>query len=126
MADRLAALGLKPPAKSGESLQQRQDREAKERQDRVRLAEEEDAKRENERQRRLAEEQPSAPDLSKSSKKPPPTPPVRKSRADSATQRGESKRKDEDPTRLKAEQEGMEKAIKDQQQVQASETKAIE
>ena len=126
MSERLAALGLKPPVKSGESSQQRQEREAKERQDRVRLAEEEDAKRENERQRRLADERPSVPEVNKPSKKPPPTPPVRKSRADSATHRGDSKRKDEDSTKIKAEQEGMEKAIKDQQQVQASETRAIE
>ena len=126
MAERLAALGLKPSVKPGETAQQRQEREAKEREDRVRLAEEEDAKRENERQRRLADEQPAAPEVSKPSKKPPPAPPVRKSRADSAAHRGEMKRKEEDATNIKAEQEGMEKAIKDQQQAQASETKVIE
>ena len=71
MAERLAALGLKPPLKSGESTHQRQERETKEREDRLRQAEQEDAKRENERQQRLADEQPSAPDISKSSKKPP-------------------------------------------------------
>ena len=126
MAERLAALGLKPSVKPGETAQQRQQREAKEREDRVRLAEEEDTKRENERQRRLADEQPSAPESSKPSKKPPPAPPIRKSRADSAAQRGESKRKEEDATKVKAEHEGMEKAIKDQQEAQASETRAIE
>ncbi len=124
MAERLAALGLKPPVKSGESAQQRQERETKERRDRVRQAEEEDAKRENERQRRLADEQPTAPDVSKSAKKPPP-PPVRKSRADSAAQR-ESKRSEEEAINARAEQEGKERAIKDQQQIQANETRAME
>lgn len=126
MAERLAALGLRPPTKSGESAQQRQEREAKERQDRVRQAEAEDAKREEERQRRLADEQPSAPEISKSSKKPPP-PPTRNRRADSAAQREEVKRQqDEDALRSKAEQQGKEQAIKNQQRVQQSETEGIE
>lgn len=115
MAERLAALGLKPPTKSGESAQQRQEREVKERQDRVRQAEEEDAKREAERQRRLADEHPSAPDISKPAKIPPPAP-VRKIRADSAAQRA----------KVEAEQQGMEKAIKDQQKVQETETRGME
>lgn len=126
MAERLAALGLKPATKSGESAQQRQERETKERQDRVRQAEAEDAKREEERQRRLADEQPSAPDVSKSAKKPPP-PPVRKGRADSTAQRAEAKRRDdEDTMRVQAEQEGKEQAIRDQQRVQESQTRGIE
>ncbi|KAK4692040.1 actin cytoskeleton-regulatory complex protein PAN1, partial [Lecanoromycetidae sp. Uapishka_2] len=126
MAERLAALGLKPPTKAGESAQQRQERETKERQDRVSQAEAEDAKREEERQRRLAEEQNSPPEVSKSAKKPPP-PPVRKGRADSAAQHAEAKRKtDEDALRAQAEQEGKEQAIKDQQRVQESQTKGIE
>lgn len=122
MAERLAALGLKPPTKSGESVQQRQEREARERQDRVQQAEAEDAKREEERQRRLAEEQPTVPEISKSTKKPPP-PPVRKTRADSAAQRAEAKRKEEE---AEAEQRGKEKAIRDQQRVQESQTKGME
>ena len=126
MAERLAALGLKPPAKSGESTQQRQEREAKERQDRVRQAEAEDAQREDERQRRLADEQPSAPDVSKSAKKPPP-PPVRKSRADSTAQRAEAKRKaEEEALKAEAEQRGKEEAIQKQQQIQESETRGLE
>lgn len=126
MAERLAALGLKPPTKSSESTQQRQEREAKERQDRVCQAEAEDAKREEERQRRLADEQPSAPEISKSSKKPPP-PPTRNRRADSAAQREEVKRQqDNDALRAEAEQQGKEQAIKDQQRIQQSETKGME
>lgn len=126
MAERLAALGLKPPVKSGESSQQRQQRETKEREDRLRQAEEEDTRRENERQRRLADERPSAPEVSRSAKKPPPTPPVRKNRADSAAQRAESRRKEENAAKARAEHEGMEKVIKDQQQAQVSETRALE
>ena len=126
MAERLAALGLKPPTKSGESAQQRQERESKERQDRVRQAEAEDAKREAERQRRLADEQPSAPEISKSSKKPQP-PPTRNRRADSAAQREEVKRQqDDDALRAEAEQQGKEQAIKNHQRVQQSETRSME
>lgn len=80
MAERLAALGIKAPSKPGESTQQRLAREKKERADKLRQAEEEDAKRENERQARIAEEQgkPAAPPVvAKEAKKPPP-PPARK------------------------------------------------
>lgn len=126
MAERLAALGLKPSAKSGESTQQRQEREATERRDRLRQAEAEDAKREEERQRRLADEQLTAPEVGKSSKKPPP-PPVRKSRADSAAQRAEAKRRDEEKAlEAEAEQKGKEEAIQNQQRVQESETRGME
>ncbi|KAL6716267.1 actin organization and endocytosis protein [Lecanora helva] len=126
MAERLAALGLKPPTKAGESSQQRQEREARERQDRVRQSEAEDARREEERQRRIADEQPSAPDVGKSAKKPPP-PPVRKSRADSAAQRAEAKQKSEaDALKAEAEQRGKEEAIQKQQRVQESETRGME
>ncbi|KAI4136846.1 MAG: hypothetical protein L6R39_007587, partial [Caloplaca ligustica] len=127
MAERLAALGLKPPSKSGESTRERQEREARERQDRVRQAEVEDAKREEERQQRLAEEQPTPPVDSKSTAKKPPPPPVRKGRADSGAQRAEAKKKsDEDAIRARAEQEGKEQAIRDQQQAQEAETQAME
>lgn len=126
MAERLAALGLKPPSKTGESTQQRQEREAREREDRVRQAEAEDAKRDEERQRRLADEQPSPPTSKAAAKKPPP-PPSRKSRADSATQRADAQRKvDEEALKARAEQEGKEQAIRNQQQAQEAETKAME
>ena len=125
MAERLAALGLKPPVKSGENSQQRQDREAQERSDRLRQAEEEDAKREVDRQRRLQDEIPSAPspEINKVGKKPPP-PPVRRSRTDSIANR--EKRTEEERLRADAEREGAEKAIKDQQETQKNETQAIE
>lgn len=116
MAERLAALGLKP-TKSGETAQQRQDR--------IRQAEEEDARRDAERQRRLADEQPTAPEISKPAKKPPP-PPVRKVRADSAAQRAEAKRAEEERLQAEARREGEEKVIKDQQRIQESQTKELE
>ena len=128
MAERLAALGLRAPSKPSETTQQRQEREVQERQDRVRQAEAEDAKREQERQRRIADEQPAPPAAeSKPSKKTPPTPPVRKGRADSASQRSDGKKKsEEEATRAQAEHEGKEQAIRDQQQAQEVETRAME
>lgn len=83
MAERLAALGIKAPSK-GETVQQRLEREKKEREDKLRQAEEEDAKRENERQARIAEEQgkPAAPPPAKESKRPPPPPASRKSKVE--------------------------------------------
>ena len=125
MAERLAALGLKPPTKASETQQQRQPREQDESSSRLRKAEEEDAKRETDRRRRLADEQVTAPEPTKPIKKPPPAPPVRKSRADSASVRADMKRNAMAPSIAQAEHEGMEKAIKDQQEAQASETRAI-
>ncbi|MCJ1464066.1 actin organization and endocytosis protein [Pseudocyphellaria aurata] len=127
MAERLAALGLKPPIKPGESTQQRQEREARERQERVRQAEAEDDKREEERQRRLADEQPTPPTAVNTPVKKPPPPPSRKNRADSASQRAEAKRKaDEAAALLEAEQKAKEQAIRDQQQAQEAQVKGIE
>ena len=123
MAERLAALGLKPPTKSGETKAQA---ESKAREEKLRQAEAEDAKREEERQKRLAEENP-VPDISKptaAAKKPPP-PPSRKGRSDSAAGiKTESRRDVEEEKRL--EQEGKQKAIMEQQQVQQDQTKALE
>ncbi len=127
MAERLAALGLKPPSKSGESTQQKQERETRERQDRVRQAEAEDAKREQERQQRLAEEQPTPPVDTKSTPKKPPPPPTRKGRADSGTQRAEAKqRSEEEAMRARAEQEGKEQAIREQQHAQEAATQQMQ
>lgn len=96
MAERLAALGLKPPTILGESSQRRQEREVRERQERrerALQAEADDDKREQERQLRLAAERPTpSPGGSTITKKPPP-PPSRKGRSDSSGQRIEAKRK---------------------------------
>jgi hypothetical protein len=124
MAERLAALGIKAPAKAGETPQQRADREKKEREEKLRQAEEEDARREEERQRRLEDESTAPPVPSKSSgKKPAPPPPAsRKNKNDVAqhdvTQaEAESKRADN----------GMaERALREQQEAQGAETRRME
>ncbi|MCJ1309926.1 actin organization and endocytosis protein [Agyrium rufum] len=128
MAERLAALGLKPPTKPGETAAQRAAREAKEREEKLRQAEAEDARREQERQARLAEEQPTAPSIGKSSaKKTPPTPPTRKGRADSGSSRSDSRKDAEDEDlRKRLEQEGKENAIKEQQRVQQEQTERMQ
>ncbi|RDW64776.1 hypothetical protein BP6252_10427 [Coleophoma cylindrospora] len=99
MAERLAALGIKAPTKPGETTQQRLDREKEERATKLRQAEEEDAKREAERQARLAEEQGIPPPAAAGAKKPPP-PPTRKAAKSDAGER-EAARKAEEERVLK-------------------------
>ena len=101
MAERLAELGIKPSTKPGESSQQREQREAHERQERVRQAEAEDQKRDEERRRRLADEQPTPPSATLAAKIPPP-PPSRKTKTDNSTVRAEVTRK-ADEAAIKAE-----------------------
>lgn len=120
IAERMAAAGLKPNNNTGETLLQRQEREKKEREERLKRAEEEDARREQERQRRLAEEQGST-ELVKSTgvkstgKKPPPAPPSRRGRTDSAGQ-AEAKRAAEEVA--KVEQAAREQTMREEQQAQ--------
>ena len=82
MAERLAALGIKAPSKPGESAAQRAERERAEREAKLKQAEEEDARRDAERQARLAEEHggppPSSSKPPSSEAKKPPPPPSRK------------------------------------------------
>ena len=122
MAERLAALGLKAPAKAGESPQQRQEREAKEREDRLRQAEEEDARREQERQRRLAAEQVTPPTAAKPAAKRPPPPPSRKGKVDVAQQ----EQKQAEAEAKRAEQQIAEQAIKEQQEAMEAATRNLE
>jgi hypothetical protein len=92
MAERLAALGIKAPAKSGETAAQRAERERSERAAKLKQVEEDDARREAERQARLAGEQgvpPPAPasETPKAAARAPPPPPTRKgAKADGAEQ----------------------------------------
>ncbi|KAH6673005.1 actin cytoskeleton-regulatory complex protein pan1 [Halenospora varia] len=93
MAERLAALGIRAPGKSGESTQQRLEREKNERATKLKQAEEEDARREAERQARINEEQgipapatPAAPDT-RGNRKPPPPPVSRKAAKSDASER---------------------------------------
>jgi actin cytoskeleton-regulatory complex protein PAN1 len=97
MAERLAALGIKAPSKPGETVQQRVEREKKERADKLRQAEEEDAKREAKRQARIAEERgvsPPGPTTKATGKKPPP-PPSRKAAKSDASERDVVRKVDE-------------------------------
>jgi hypothetical protein len=101
MAERLAALGIKP-SKPGETAQQRAERQRKEEEERLRKAEEEDAQREQERQRKLDDEQ-ITPPVGKPAKKPPP-PPSRKTTS-TMPQAAETKPAEQ---QLRAEQEAQE------------------
>ncbi|KAL0473754.1 hypothetical protein QR685DRAFT_184621 [Neurospora intermedia] len=103
MAERLAALGLKAPGKPGETAAQRAERERAERAEKRRQAEEEDARREAERQAKLAEEEggPAPVASPKADSRPPPPPPSRKAgKADD--------RRDEEAAAKKAEEERLE------------------
>jgi hypothetical protein len=117
MAERLAALGLKAPAKGGESASQRAERERKERDDRVRQAEEEDARREKERQARLQGESIAPPSPAGGKAKPAPPAPRKNKHEDHSQADAEAKR---------AEHEIKEQAIKEQQAAMAHETQDLE
>ncbi|KAK4542066.1 hypothetical protein LTR36_007097 [Oleoguttula mirabilis] len=83
MAERLAALGLKAPSRSGgETAAQRGERERKEREEKLQQAEAEDARREQERQVRLQGESVAPPSPGAGKAKPPPPAP-RKGRSES-------------------------------------------
>lgn len=102
MAERLAALGLRPPVKGGETPQQRQERERKEMEEKRRQAEVEDARREEERQKRLNDESIAPPVAAKAAgKKPPPPPASRKNKADGGHH--DSRQADADARRIESE-----------------------
>lgn len=107
MAERLAALGIKAPSKPGETAAQRMERERAERATKLRQAEEEDARREAERQARIAEEQGVPPPVTK---KPPP-PPTRKG----AKNEDAAKKAQEEEAARKAEEERLAKEQAEQQ-----------
>lgn len=94
MAERLAALGIKAPTKAGETVAQKAERERKERADKLRAAEEEDAKREAERQARIADEQGVPPIASSDtgSKRPPPPPTRKAAKSDASERKAEEER----------------------------------
>ena len=129
MLERLAALNLKPPPKSGAPLPS--DNHGKEQEDRdlkIKQAEERDAKRDQERQRRLADESPAPPPPVKAAvgKKPPP-PPSRGSRLSSVGQQSEAHRKeDSEPTKREEARKDRERAIKEQQEAQEERRKQLE
>ena len=128
MAERLAALGIKPAGKIGETAQQRAERDRKEREDRLKQAEEEDARREQERQAKIQGESvapPSpaaAPSPAGASKPKPPPPAPRKNRSESLT----SEQSQADAEKKRAETQIREQALKEQQESMAKETKEME
>ncbi|GJN68793.1 actin organization and endocytosis protein [Purpureocillium lilacinum] len=124
MAERLAALGIKAPSKSGESAAQRAERERAERAAKLRQAEEEDSRREAERQARLAEEQgipPPAPatEASQGSAKRPPPPPTRKG----AKAETDNAKKAEDEQAIRAAEEAR---LAEEHEKQQRETQVME
>lgn len=124
--DRMAAAGIKPPSEvGGETLQQRQEREKNDRAERLRRAEAEDAKREQERQRRLAGEGVSSPPSApKPTGKKPPPPPSRKGRQDS-TEFPSDRKAAEAAAKAKAEEVAAQE-IKAEQRTQEATRKQIE
>jgi len=125
MAERLAALGLKAPAKSGgasETASQRAERERKEREDRLKQAEEEDKRREQERQARLQGETVSPPSPTGGKKPPPPAPAPRNRRSESVT----SDQAQTNQEAKRASQQIREQSLKEQQEALAGETKEME
>ena len=106
MAERLAALGIKAPTKPGETAAQRMEREKAEKAAKLRQAEEEDARREAERQAKLAEEQgipaTAAAEPPKVEARKPPPPPSRKAA------KTDDRRAEEELAAKKAEEERLE------------------
>ncbi|KAI0802546.1 hypothetical protein GGR55DRAFT_665280 [Xylaria sp. FL0064] len=120
MAERLAALGIKAPSKPGETAAQRIERERAERAAKLRQAEEEDARREAERQARIAEEQGVPPPVAKPEAKKPPPPPARKgAKNDDVAKKAEeeeaARKTMEEAAARKAEEERLAKEHEEQQ-----------
>lgn len=127
MAERLAALGLKAPGKGGETTAQRAERDRADRAAKLKQAEEEDARRDAERQARLADEQgvpppvptPEAPGVDGRA---PPPPPSRK--VGQLGDPGEaSRRKTEEEQAAKAAEEAR---LSKKREEQHRETRAME
>lgn len=118
MAERLAALGIKAPSKPGETAAQRIERERGERAAKLRQAEADDARRETERQARLAEEQgvpppAPAPEPSKAEAKKPPPPPTRHRGKNDAADA--ARKAEEDQAAKQAEEERLSREREQQQ-----------
>jgi len=107
MAERLAALGIKAPAKSGETAAQRAEREKTERAAKLKQAEEEDARRESERQARLADEQ-GVPAPAEEATKPAPPPSRQSGKAEATDDAGNKAAED----KLAQEQEQLQRETK--------------
>ncbi|KAF5658803.1 actin cytoskeleton-regulatory complex pan1, partial [Fusarium heterosporum] len=134
MAERLAALGIKAPTKSGETAAQRMERERAERAAKLRQAEEEDARREADRQARLAEEQglpPPVAEQPKTEAKKPPPPPTRhrgkpEGDQEAAAKQAEEERLSREHEQQQRETQQMEEDAKEQEDDLAKEREASE
>jgi actin cytoskeleton-regulatory complex protein PAN1 len=124
MQERLAALGLRVPGRSGpaETPDQRAEREKKELEEKRRKADEEDARRDAERQRKLEGESIAPPTVAKPAAKRPPPPPIRKGQREIAQH--DAKRAEAEAKR--AEHDLAEKALREQQETQEAERKRLE
>ena len=122
MAERMAALGLSVPAKGGESAPNKTPQDQGDREGRQKQAEAEDARRDQERQRRLEGEAITPPAPTRTGKKAPPTPPSRK-RGDSLQHRQQQQA---DGERRRTEQEIQEEVIKEQQEAEEAQTRALQ
>ncbi|ORY69956.1 uncharacterized protein BCR38DRAFT_502967 [Pseudomassariella vexata] len=125
MAERLAALGIKAPTKPGESTAQRMERERAERAAKLRQAEEEDARREAERQARIAEEQGIPAPAPKSEHKKPPPPPSRKTvKHDDSAKKASEERVAKEHEELQHETRELEESARQQEDELAKEREA--
>ncbi|KAA8913511.1 actin cytoskeleton-regulatory complex protein pan1 [Sphaerosporella brunnea] len=107
MAERLAALGIKHPMTMnlGETSQQRAEREAREREERIRKADEEEAQREKMRQARLQGDMPAPPPVVEAKKPKAPPPPPSRSKNDALAKAEADKKKAQEEEELRREQE---------------------
>ncbi|KOS19115.1 Actin cytoskeleton-regulatory complex protein PAN1 [Escovopsis weberi] len=133
MAERLAALGIRSSTKPGETAAQRMERERAERAAKLRQAEEEDARRESDRQARIAEESgaPPALDSPRADSKKPPPPPSRKGSArpesfDGGARKAEEERLAKEHEQQQRETEKMSQAIQEEEDSFAGEQQATE
>lgn len=116
MAERLAALGIRSSSKPGETAAQRAERERGERAAKIKQAEAEDARREQERQARIAEEQGVPPPPAESAKKPPPPPARKGPKSDAADGDATRRAEDEQAANKAAEEERLAREHEQQHQ----------
>ena len=119
MAERLAALGLKPPSKIAEPSQ-KEERDLHKRNERARQADAADSSKEVERLRRPADENPQHRPAPKPLGKKPPPPPSRGTRSGSLHEKKNPRDPKTDASGEKA------KAIRQQQEEQSAQTKELE
>ena len=119
MAERLAALGIKPPTQVADIKNQTLEREERDQELRLRQAEAEDVKRDRERSRRLQNEQNATSTERLPNNKKPPPPPSRKHKAGAIDERPDTQyAADPEMLPLKIEQESREQIVEEQRIVQ--------